>query len=113
MKNSDIILYNLLVESGALSKTDFYNLQEDTKVDAIRVVASSLLKDITGSLNTIDTTIIDKSRGDIRSLKELEDIQTNLKQLETLYERAGGYPNQLVKNYHAAIIKSIMNFIDK
>ena len=108
MKNSDIILYSLLVESGALSKTDFQNLQEETKVDAIRVVASSLLKDITGSLNNIDTTLIDKSRGDIKSLRELEDIQTNLKQLETLYERAGGYPNQLVKNYHAAIIKSIM-----
>ena len=84
MKNSDIILYNLLVESGALSKADFYNLQEDTKVNAIRLVASNLLKDITGSLDTIDTTIIDKSRGDIKSLKELEDIQTNLKQQRNL-----------------------------
>lgn len=108
MKNSDIILHSFLVESGALTRDQFDNLQEDAKVDAVRIVASNLLKTLTVSLDNIDTTVVDRSRGSIRDLKELADIQASLKQLETLYERNGGYPSQLVKDYHTAIIKSLM-----
>lgn len=108
MKNSDVILHKFLVESGDYSESDFVNLHEDTKTDAIRTIASSLMKEIIATSEGVDTTLIDQSRGDIRNLRDLESIQVALSKIDSMLDSANALFNQgLVKDYITAVTKSI------
>ena len=74
MKNSDKILHAFLVENKMMSEREFNSLNEDVKVESIRVVASELLKNVIDASKYIDTAPIDQSRGDIKSFRWLQDI---------------------------------------
>ena len=57
-----------------------YILTEDTKVDSVREIRSNFL--IIEEKLSIDTTSADRSRGDIKQLKELPALQDAITQLK-------------------------------
>lgn len=110
MKNSDKILHAFLVENKMMSEREFNSLNEDVKVESIRVVASELLKNVIDASKYIDTAPIDQSRGDIKSFRWLQDIQQAIAQVEAIIERSTNIvAAPLVKEYISVIIKSIYN----
>ena len=110
MKNSDKILYTFLVESKACTEREFSNLNEDAKVESIRVVAKDLLETIMNLSSSIDTSPIDQSRGDIKSFRWLQDIQTAINQIEEIIDRSKNVmATPMVKEYISTIIRAIFN----
>ena len=108
MKNSDKILHSLLVESNEYTEEEFQSLQEDVKIDAIKTVAVSLLKDLIDNSQSLDMTLIDRSKGDIKNLRELENIQLAINQINDVLDEAEAiYNEELVQQYLRAITKSI------
>ena len=108
MKNSDQILYTFLVESKECSEREFRNLNEDVKIDSIRIIAKELLQSVIEFSQDVDTAPIDQSRGDIKSFRWLQDIQTAVNQLEAIIERSNNFINApLAKEYISTIIKAI------
>lgn len=101
---------NELLETFLIENSEskiFENLTEDTKTESIKEIASQLLRSIIGKLEGIDTTAADRSRGDIKSLRELQSIQEAITQLEALLERTDGfYPD--LKKAVGTVIKSIL-----
>jgi hypothetical protein len=108
MTNTERILYEFLVESNYMTKNNFVNLTEENKIETIKDIVISLLKNITEKINQGSTLIADKSRGDIKQLKELDSLQTAITQLETLTERAGFSIPEECNRYLKEIIKSIL-----
>ena len=110
MRNSDQILYTFLVESKECSEREFKNLNEDVKIESIRVVAQDLMKAIIETSHNVDTAPIDQSRGDIKSFRALQDIQTAINQLEAILERSKDFAAlPLAKEYISTIIKALFN----
>lgn len=108
MKNSDQILYTFLVESRECSEREFKNLNEDAKVESIRVLAHDLMETIINVSQSIDTTPIDQSKGDIKSFRWLQDLQNAINQLEAIIERSKAFVAlPLAKEYISTVIKSI------
>ena len=110
MRNSDQILYTFLVESKECSEREFKTLNEDVKVESIRVVSQELMKTIIETAHNIDTAPIDQSKGDIKSFRALQDIQVAINQLEAILERSKDFPAlPLAKEYVSTIIKALFN----
>lgn len=110
MKNSDKILYTFLVESKECCEREFKNLNEDVKVESIRVVAKELMQSIIEVSNSINTAPIDQSKGDIKNFRWLQDLQNAINQLEAIIERAKETHVLLTtKEYISTIIKAMYN----
>lgn len=108
MRNSDQILYTFLVESRECSEREFKNLNEDAKVESIRILAHDLMETIINVSHSIDTTPIDQSRGDIKSFRWLQDLQNAINQLEAILERSKSFMAlPLAKEYVSTVIKSL------
>lgn len=86
---------------------DYSILTEEAQTASIREVIISLLDKVENKLNSVDTTVADRSKGDIRSLKELHNIQECITHLETMIERADAAMPE-AKEYIQRIIKSIL-----
>lgn len=101
------LLESFLIKECGLEEAEFSNLSEDTKTESVRQIAAELLNRISEKLVEIDTTSADRSRGDIKALRELPSIQDAITQLEAMLERSDGfYPD--LKKYTGNIIKSIL-----
>jgi len=108
MKNSDIILHKFLVESNAYTEEEFENLHEETKIDAIKTIAVELFKEIYEASKSMDMTIIDRSRGDIKNLRDLDAIQKTIAHIENLIDTGNAlYNDSIIREYITAITKSI------
>jgi hypothetical protein len=108
MHNSNEILKEFLLESELFTEEEFRSLSESFKVDSIREIAMSVLKTIKEKLEDFDTTPIDRSRGDIKQMKELNSLQNSINQLETIIERSDDKVPEDLKRYLKEIIKSVM-----
>lgn len=107
MKNGEIFLYNFLVESNNISKKYFDSLSEEVKIETVKDIAATIISNVMEKVKTIDMTLIDRSRGDIKSLRELPVIQEVITELENMLDKAQGfYPE--CKKALTAIIKSIL-----
>lgn len=107
MKNGDIFLYNLLVESNNVNEKYFNSLTEEVRVDTIKDIANTVIGNIMSKVNNIDMTLVDRSRGDIKSLRELQTIQEVVTKLEAMLDKADAvYPD--CKRALTTIIKSIL-----
>ena len=107
MKNGEIFLYNFLVESNNVSKKYFDSLSEEVKIETVKDIAATIISNVMEKVRTIDMSLIDRSRGDIKSLRELPVIQEVLTELENMIDKAQGfYPE--CKKALTAIIKSIL-----
>ena len=107
MKNGDIFLYNLLVESNNVNEKYFDSLTEEVRIDTIKDIASTVINNIMSKVGNIDMTMVDRSRGDIKSLRELQVIQEVVTELEGLLDKADAvYPD--CKRAITTIIKAIL-----
>jgi len=101
------ILESYLVDDCGMLSEDYQTLREDTKTESLKEIVTELLKNIEEKIDTIDTSAADRSRGDIKQLKELPSIQDSITQLEALLERdENSKPEYLV--FLGSIIKSIL-----
>lgn len=85
--NTNRLLKSYIIEDCNLTEKDFTNLTEDAKIDSVKELAVNLFKAIEEKLSDIDTSCADRSRGDIKALRELQPIQDTLTKLEALVER--------------------------
>ncbi len=107
MKNGEIFLYNFLVESNNVSKKYFDSLSEEVKIETVKDIATTIISNVMEKVKSIDMSLIDRSRGDIKSLRELPVIQEVLSELEAMLDKAQGfYPE--CKKALTSIIKSIL-----
>lgn len=105
-KYSSELLENILLSCG-MELNEYQNLSEDTKIESVKYLAVQLLNTINDKLSEIDTSQADRSRGDIKLLKELPAIQDAISQLESMIERdENALPSYSVAV--ATVIKAIL-----
>lgn len=107
LRNTERLLKSYLLEDCFMSEKEYMTLTEDTKVDSVKEIAVQLLKTIEEKVISVDTTPADRSRGDIKQLRELPAIQDAITQLETLIERSD-MANPEYTEAVSTIIKSIL-----
>lgn len=76
----------ILTECGLL-KEEIVSLNESTKIESLKEITITVLNTVQEKLNSLDTSVADRSRGDIKLLKELPIIQDTITKLEALIER--------------------------
>lgn len=81
MMNAENILYEFLVGSNFISNAEFEELTESSKMESLKEITKEVLSNILSRLSTVDTTPIDRSRGDIRQFSSLELIQEAIQTL--------------------------------
>lgn len=81
---TNLVLYHFLVESAGLPKEEYENLYEEFRVDTVKELASSILGNIKTKLSGIDTSSIDRSRGDIKNYPFLQNIQSAVSRFQAL-----------------------------
>jgi hypothetical protein len=106
--NNNELLRSLLVESGVLTEAELNAMSPDYKAQSIKELAYSILRSVSDRLKSLDTAPIDRSRGDIKQLKELNSLQGAITQLEAIIERASESVDTELVSYLREIIKSIM-----
>lgn len=107
LKNTERLLKSYLTEDCGMAIKEYALLTEDTKVDSVREIAATLLNVIENKITSIDTTSADRSRGDIKQLKELPALQDAITQLETLVERDSNSTSEY-NDAIATVIKAIL-----
>lgn len=105
--HSDSFLKSYLLEDCKMSQKDVISLTEEEKVDSLKELAKAVIYSINSKIDGLDTSLADKSRGDIKNLKILSDLQNAITQLEAIVERADNY-NPDCKKYIGVVIKSIL-----
>lgn len=108
MKNSDLVLYSFLVESDYLTESEFKNLTEESKLETIKELTSSVLSTIKDKMSKIDTALIDKSKGEIRMYKYFDVIMNVLNNLEALVDKAAMQINPEITRQLKNIGKTIL-----
>jgi hypothetical protein len=107
-KARDFMKY-YLYESELFNEKELSSMSTDSLNDSIRDIAKLILGSVTEKMSKIDTSPIDKSKGDIKYLPDLESLQTAITQLETMIERnEGGYDPKLIR-YIKEIERTLLN----
>jgi hypothetical protein len=108
---SNQVLKDFLVEGKLLTLDEFELLREDTRTDALREIANTILRNIANQMDQVGTAPIDRSFGDIKKLKEITSLQDALTNLEVLVERSetelAQHPE--LNKYINEIVKAIFN----
>jgi len=107
MKANDF-LKEFLVDSDLFTSEEFSNLTESTRTESIREVTITVLNSIREKMESFNTTPIDRSRGDIKQMKELVFLQQAITQLETLIERSQEVFSPQIEKYLKETIKAIL-----
>jgi hypothetical protein len=97
-----------LYESGIFNEKELSNLSTDSLNDSIREVASLILGSIIEKSDKVNTTPIDKSKGDIKYLPDLESLQMAINQLETMIDRSASVDSTLIR-YLKEIERALLN----
>lgn len=110
MTGTERYLYQFLKEADNFTEDEFLSLQEDTKVETVKSLISFVLQNITEKLDPQDVIIADRSRGDIKQLKELDVLQSAINEIESLIDKSekAGMVQPEVKQYVGTVIKSIL-----
>ena len=101
------LLKSFLTEDCGMLAEEFDMLTEETKVESVKEIAIRILQNVEDKISNIDTSTADRSRGDIKQLRELQTIQDVITQLEAVLER----DDNALPEYSDAvntIIKSIL-----
>jgi hypothetical protein len=84
-RTREVIKY-YLQESGIFTEAEVSAMSTDSVNDSIRSVASAILGAIVEKGQSIDTSPIDRSRGDIKALPDLDALQTAINKLSSVTE---------------------------
>jgi hypothetical protein len=107
-KSRDFMKY-YLYESETFNEKELSSMPTDSLNDSIREISRLILGSVTEKMSKIDTSPIDKSKGDIKYLPDLESLQTAITQLEEMVERnEGGYDPKLIR-YIKEIERALLN----
>jgi hypothetical protein len=107
-KSRDFIKY-YLYESETFNEKEISSMPTDSLNDSIREISRLILGSVTEKMSKIDTSPIDKSKGDIKYLPDLESLQTAITQLEEMVERnENGYDSKLIR-YIKEIERALLN----
>jgi hypothetical protein len=107
-KARDTIKY-FLYEHEIFTEKEISFMSTDSINDSIREVAKAILGSIIEKSDSIDTSPIDKSRGDIKQLPNLDSLQTAITQLETLVERSSEEYDMSLFKYLKEVEKALLN----
>jgi len=107
MKTNDILKHFLTEES--FTNYEFERLNESTKTESVKELATTILASLKDKVEQFDTTPIDRSRGDIKRLKELKQLQDSINMLEAIVERSQGTVSPDLQRYLKEIVRAIMN----
>lgn len=102
------IIKSFLIEDCKVEAKELEFLTEATENLTISSVINNLFSNITEKLSAIDTSPIDKSRGDIASLKDLSAMQNVISQLEAMIERSNMFLPEC-KEVISTIVKAMVN----
>ena len=86
---------------------EYDSLTESAQTETVKTVVSELMKTIKDNLRSVDSTKIDKTRGDIRQLEFLDDLQTTINTLSDLYSEDYGDSAVKAKEILNTVIDSI------
>ena len=96
-----------LTEECGMSLNEYDQLTNENKIESVKEIALQLLSVIQTKVADVDASSADRSRGDIKLLRELPVLQDAITQLESLIER----DENAIPEYSRAvgiIIKSIL-----
>ena len=102
-------LRECLLTENILTENEFEMLNEEQQEIVISELIKNVIDSIANKMKDIDTTIIDKSRGDIKYLSILSDIQNAIKELQYYISSASGKIGTTGKQYIHDITTAIMN----
>jgi len=106
--NTDRLLEAFLIESDVLTEHEVQFLLETAKTESVKEIVVTVLKAIKEKVEKMDTTPIDRSRGDIKRLRELGSLQEAVTQLEVMIERSAEAVTPELQIYLKQTVKSIM-----
>jgi len=106
--NTDKLLKEFLVESELLNEHEINIILETAKTESVKEIVETVLKAVKEKVEKFDTTPIDRSRGDIKRLREISSLQDAVTQLEVLIERSAKAVTPELQRYLKETIKSIM-----
>lgn len=98
-----------LYESEVFNEKELSNLPTDSLNDSIRGVAKAILGSIIEKSDKVNTSPIDKSKGDIKYLPDLDSLQMAINQLEVMVERSTKEVDPRLVRYLKEIERSLMN----
>jgi hypothetical protein len=98
-----------LYEAEIFTEKEISFMSTDSINDSIREVAKAILGSIVEKSDSIDTSPIDKSRGDIKQLPNLDSLQTAINQLEAMVERSSEEYDMRLFKYLKEIEKALLN----
>lgn len=101
-----------LRETKAFNDKEILNLSEDVKGLAIKDAIKTILDQIEERSKDLDLTPVNRTKGDIRQLKELESIQNAITNLEEMIQRAEKQVTPELKYYLSEVIKALYNLRD-
>jgi hypothetical protein len=105
---TDKLLYSFLQETEIFSEHEIQALLETAKTESIKEIVVTVLNTVKEKVENMDTTPIDRSRGDIKRLRELGSLQDAVTQLEVLMERSSEMVTPELRDFLKEIIRSIM-----
>jgi len=105
----DALLYDFLVESSGMPVGEYRVLTDTNKSDTIITIANSVLNSIKQKMEFIDTSIIDRSRGEIKNFFELKTIQDVINRVTSLAQAYAEDIHPLVPLYLKEVTKAIYN----
>lgn len=86
MTKLDNLLYNFLVEESGMQLQEFNTLTEEFKSDVVIEIANTVLANIKTKLDSGNTFLVDRSKGDIKNFPELSTIQDTLSKLNNIVQ---------------------------
>ena len=101
-------LKEYLVGSDFFTPEEFASLSESTQTQSIKEVAITILNAVKDKVESFDTTPIDRSRGDIKQLREINALQQAITQLETMIERSQEMVSPELQRYLKETVKTIL-----
>lgn len=108
MNEMNNVLYDFLVESSLITRSEFMTLEEEVKKETVKELVTGILDNIKDKIPDNDTTLIDKSRGNIKNFINLPEIQNSVTRLSNLVLSTDEYfPGLSI--YVNTIIEAIKN----
>jgi prefoldin subunit 5 len=109
MNKSTEIIKQYLYETETFTEAELSSMRTDSVNDSIREIIKTVLGSISQKSEKFDTRLVDKSKGDIKYLPNLESLQDAVNQLEAMIERADFVPDKTLIKYLKEVERSLMN----
>lgn len=109
MNKLDTLLYEIYANENNFNVSQCALLTEDVKENTIKELASSVLNNIKEKMSDIDTTNINKSRGEIKNYINLGIVQKGLTSLTALVQSSMESVNPLLPKYLKEIVTTLYN----